>query len=106
MSVVSRPLSVPINRDCENIFKQLGEMADTYIIFCYIQELSEFYFLYNQQPTTINGLYLIFQRDTKLMFSQKVLLLAHDAHFGQNRSQKTFYEFVKIRFEIFGRYAI
>jgi len=30
------------------------------------------------------------------MFSQKVLLLAHDAHFGQNRSQKTFYEFVKI----------
>jgi len=29
------------------------------------------------------------------MFSQKVLLLAHDAHFGQNRSQKTFYDFVK-----------
>jgi len=23
-----------------------------------------------------------------------VLLLAHDAHFGQNRSQKTFYELV------------
>jgi len=53
-------------------------MAHTYIIFCYIQELSEFYFLYNQQlssefyflynqqPTTINGLYLIYQRDIKL----------------------------------------
>ncbi len=66
MSVVSRPLSVLINRDCEDIFKQLGEMADTYIIFCYIQELSAFYFLYNQQLTTINGLYLIFQRYIKL----------------------------------------
>jgi hypothetical protein len=29
------------------------------------------------------------------MFSQKVLLLAHDAHFGQNRSQKSFYDFAK-----------
>ena len=66
MSVVSRPLSVPINRNCEDIFKQLGEMVNTYIIFCYIQELSEFYFVYDQQPTTINGLHLIFQRYTKL----------------------------------------
>ena len=55
--------SIGINRDCENFFKQLDEMANTYIIFCYIQELSEFYFI---QPTTFNGLYLIFQRDTKL----------------------------------------
>jgi len=44
--------SIGINRDCENIFKQLGEMADTYIIFCYALELSEFYFLYNQQLST------------------------------------------------------
>ena len=54
------------NRDCEDIFKQLGEMGNTYIIFCYVQELSEFYFLHNQQPTTINGLHVIFQRYTKL----------------------------------------
>jgi hypothetical protein len=66
MSTFSRPLSVPIYRDCENIFKQLGEMTDTSIIFCSMQGLSEFYFLYNQQPITINGLSLIFQRDTKL----------------------------------------
>jgi len=66
ISIGSRPLSVPINRDCEDFFKLLDEMAHTYIIFCYIQELSEFYFLYNQQPTTINGLYLIYQRDIKL----------------------------------------
>jgi len=46
MSGVSRPLSVV---NCEDIFKQLGEMPDTYIIFCYIQELSEFYFLHNKQ---------------------------------------------------------
>jgi len=66
MSVVSRPLPVLINQDCEHIFKQLDEMVDTYIIFCYIQKLSKFYFLYNKQPTTINGFYLIFQRYIKL----------------------------------------
>jgi hypothetical protein len=52
MSTFSRLLSVPIYRDCENIFKQLGEMTDTSIIFCSIQGLSEFYFLYNQQLST------------------------------------------------------
>ena len=66
MSSVSRPLSVPINWDCENIFKQLDEMTDIYIIFYCIQELNEFYFLYNKEPTTIDGLYLIFQRYIKL----------------------------------------
>ena len=65
MSVGCPPLSVPINQGREDFFNQLGEMADTYIIFCYIQELSEFY-LYNLQPITINRLCLIFHRDIKL----------------------------------------
>lgn len=65
MSVGCHPLSVPINQGCEDFFKQLDEMADTYIIFCYIQELSEFYF-YNLKPITINRLCLIFHRDIKL----------------------------------------
>ena len=43
---------------CDNIFKRLGEMPDSYIIFCYIQELLECYLLDNKQQTTINGLYL------------------------------------------------
>jgi len=65
-NVIRQSRSIGINWDCEIIFKQLGEMANTYIIFCYIQELSEFYFLHKQQPTTINGLHVIFQRYIKL----------------------------------------
>ena len=53
---VSRPLFVV---SCDNIFNHLGEMPDSCIIFCYIQELLEFYLLDNKQLTTINGLYLI-----------------------------------------------
>jgi len=54
-------MSVPINRDCENIFNHLGEMPDSYIIFCSIQELLQFYLLDNKQRTTINGLYQTFK---------------------------------------------
>ena len=77
-NVIRQSRSIGINWDCEIIFKQLGEMANTYIIFCYIQELSEFYFLHNQQPTTNN----------------------------YQRTPRNFSEVYKIRFEIFGRYAI
>ena len=50
---VSRPLSVV---SCDNIFKHLGKMPDSYIIFCYTQELLEYYLLDNKQQTNINGL--------------------------------------------------
>jgi len=39
----------------DNIFKHLGEMPDSYIIFYSKQGLLGFYLF--KQPTTINGLY-------------------------------------------------